>query len=197
MKVKSAAWTVVLALASASPAAAQQLAASPVPFSVNATFDTSATASSAADTLAAADDQGATPKTHTVDDRPVVFRVDGGLLFCCSNTGFVVGASASVMPKNLKNIEIAAGAGFGRFAGFTLFTIGVDGLYDIHLQGHAAMPFVGGGLGIRHINSNTKAGFELAGGVQLPVKGPHAIRVGVKFLFSDVTTTLLLGSYSF
>jgi opacity protein-like surface antigen len=183
----------LLALATAAPAVAQDLAPPPA-FHVNASFDTDVTPSSVP---GAPDEQGAAPKTHAVGDRPVVLRVDGGLIFCCSNTGFVVGASASVMPPSLKNVEIAAGAGLGRFAGFTLFTISAEGLYDIHVNGHGAMPFVGAGLGIRHINSNTKAAFEIAAGVQLPVKGPHAVRVGVKFLFSNPTTTLLLGSYSF
>jgi hypothetical protein len=195
--VTSVAFSTMLALAAATPAAAQSLdntAPSPA-FTINATFLPDAPATSTAD--ASFDDQGGAPKTHSMGDRQVFLRLDGGLVFCCSNTGFVVGATVSAMPKSVNNIEIDGGFGIGRFAGRTFFSISADGAYDIHMQGHEAMPFVGAGLGIRHAAGATHAAFEILGGVQLPVQGPHVVRFTVKFLFSTLTTTVLLASYSF
>jgi hypothetical protein len=195
--VTSVAFSTILALAAATPAAAQsQDSPSPSPaFAINATFLPEAPATSASDL--SFDAQGGAPKTHSMGDRQVFLRVDGGLVFCCSNTGFVVGASVSAMPKSVKNLEIDGGFGIGRFASRTFFSISFDGAYDIHMQGHEAMPFVGAGLGIRHAASATNTAFEILGGVQLPVQGPHVVRVTVKFLFATLTSTVLLGSYSF
>jgi hypothetical protein len=143
-------------------------------------------------------DEQAAPKTHTMmGDRQVFVRLEGGLVFCCSNTGFLVGVGVSAMPKSVKNLEIAGSFGIGRFAGFNFFSFSGDGLYDFHLNGHEAMPFAGAGLGIRHAAGSTNAAFELAGGVQMPIQGPHVVRFEVKFLFTALTTTILLVSYSF
>jgi hypothetical protein len=195
--VTSIAFSTMLAVAAATPAAAQsQDDPSPAPaFAINATFLPEAPATSASDL--SFDAQGGAPTTHSMGDRQVFLRVDGGLVFCCSNTGFVVGASVSAMPKSVKNVEIDGGVGFGRFASRTFFSISFDGAYDIHMQGHDAMPFVGAGLGIRHAAGVTNTAFEILGGVQLPIQGPHVVRVTVKFLFATLTTTVLLVSYSF
>jgi hypothetical protein len=187
----------MLALAAA-PAAAQiqddaAAPAAPV-FQINASFLPDAPATPTNDV--SFDDQ-ASPKTHSMGDRQVFVRVDGGLVFCCSNTGFVVGISVSGQPKSVKNLEIEGGVGFGRFAGFNLLTISGAGLYDFHMQGHEAMPFAGAGLGITHFAHGTNSAFELIGGVQLPVSGPHVVRFEVKFLFTTLTTTILLVNYSF
>jgi hypothetical protein len=195
--VTSVAFSTMLALAAAIPAAAQSpdnTTPSPA-FTINATFLPDAPATSTDDV--SFDEQAGAPKTHSMGDRQVFLRLDGGLVFCCSHTGFVVGASVSAMPKSVKNIEIDGGFGIGRFAARTFFSISADGAYDIHIQGHEAMPFIGAGLGIRHAAGATNANFEILGGVQLPVQGPHVVRVTVKFLFSTLTTTVLLGSYSF
>jgi opacity protein-like surface antigen len=200
--VKSVVFSAVLALAAAVPAAAQVQDEAPGPaapaFQINASFLPDQTPPAAGDAISF-DDQarGATPTTHSMGDRQVFVRVEGGLVFCCSNTGFVVGVSVSAQPKSVNNLEIAGGVGFGRFAGFTFLSIGVDGLYDFHMAGHDAMPFAGGGLGITHFAAGTNTSFELVGGVQLPVNGPHVVRVEVKFLFTTLTTTLLLANYSF
>lgn len=195
--VTSVVFSTMLALTAATPAAAQnQDTTSPTPaFAINATFLPDAPTTSTSDL--SFDEQGGAPKTHSMGDRQVFLRVDGGLVFCCSNTGFVVGASVSAMPKSLKNVEIDGGVGFGRFASRTFFTISFDGAYDIHVQGHDAMPFVGAGLGIRHAASVTNTAFEILGGIQLPIEGPHVVRVSVKFLLSTLTTTVLFASYSF
>lgn len=197
VSVLSAAVTV---LVTAMPAAAQsqdQTTVPPVPqFQVAASFLPDASAP-AADTTTFDDQAG--PKTHTMGDRQVFVRIDGGLIFCCSNTGFVVGVTVSAQPKSVKNLEVEGGFGLGRFDGVNLFDFSADGLYDFHIQGQGMMPFAGAGLGVTHFGDNggTHAGFELLGGVQLPVSGPHVVRVEVKFLFTSVTSTLLLGSYSF
>ena len=75
----------------------------------------------------------------------------------------------------------------------------VDGLYDFHISGHEAMPYAGAGFGVTHFgdNAGTHGAFELLGGVQLPVSGPHVVRVEIKFLFTTASSTLILGSYSF
>jgi hypothetical protein len=193
-------FSTVLALAAAMPAAAQSQDSVPAApaFQINASFLPDQTPPAAGDGISF-DDQarGAAPTTHSMGDRQVFVRVEGGLVFCCSNTGFEVGVSVSAQPKSVQNLEIEGGVGFGRFAGFTFLSIGVDGLYDFHMAGHDAMPFAGAGLGITHFASGTNTSFELVGGVQLPVSGPHVVRVEVKFLFTTLTTTLLLGSYSF
>jgi hypothetical protein len=195
--VSSVAFSMMLALGAAIPAAAQSPDnTAPAPaFTINATFLPDAPVTSTDDV--SFDEQAGAPKTHAMGDRQVFLRLDGGLVFCCSHTGFVVGASVSAMPKSVKNIEIDGGFGIGRFAGRTFFSISADGAYDIHIQGHEAMPFIGAGFGIRHAAGATNAAFEILGGVQLPVQGPHVVRVSVKFLFSTLTTTVLLGSYSF
>jgi hypothetical protein len=189
----------VSVLVTAMPAAAQsqdQNTTTPVPqFQINASFLPDVTAPSI-DTTTTFDDQAA-PKTHTMGDRQVFIRLDGGLVFCCSNTGFVVGVTVSGQPRSLKNIEIEGNVGFGRLAGFNFLTFGADGLYDFHMTGHEAMPFAGAGLGITHIGSVTNTAFEILGGVQLPVNGPHVVRVEIKFLFTTATTTILLVNYSF
>jgi hypothetical protein len=193
----SVVFSMTLAVAAAAPAAAQSSdTPAPAPaFTINATFLPDASATSTDDVTF--DEQAAAPKTHSMGDRQVFLRVDGGLVFCCSNTGFVVGATVSAMPKSVKNVEFDGGFGIGRFASRTFFSISIDGAYDIHMQGHDAMPFVGAGLGIRHAAGATNTAFEVLGGIQLPVQGPHAIRVSVKFLFSTLTSTVLLASYSF
>lgn len=197
---KSLVFSAILALSSAVPAAAQgqdESTAPPAPaFQINASFLPEAPAPATSSDDLSFDEQ-ATPKTHALGDRQVFVRLEGGLVFCCSNTGFVVGVGVSAMPKSVKNLEIAGSFGIGRLAGFTFFDFSGDGLYDFHLKGHEAMPFAGAGLGIQHLDSTTKAAFELAGGVQMPIQGPHVVRFEVKFLFTTQTTTVLLVSYSF
>jgi hypothetical protein len=196
---KSLVFSAILAL-SAVPAAAQvqdDSQAPPAPaFQINASFLPEAVATSTSTDDWSFDAQ-ATPKTHSFGDRQVFVRLEGGLVFCCSDTGFFVGVGVSAMPKSVKNLEIAGAFGIGRFAGFNFFSFSGDGLYDFHLKGHEAMPFAGAGLNIRHADGNTNAAFELAGGVQMPIQGPHVVRIEVKFLFTTLTTTLLFASYSF
>jgi hypothetical protein len=197
---KSVVFSALLALSAAVPAAAQGQDESPAPaapaFQFNASFLPEAPAPATSTDDLSFDEQAA-PRTHSMGDRQVFVRLEGGLVFCCSNTGFLVGVGVSAMPKSVKNLEIAGSFGIGRFAGFNFFSFSGDGLYDFHLNGHEAMPFAGAGLGIRHISGNTSAALELAGGVQLPIQGPHVVRFEVKFLFTTLTTTILLASYSF
>jgi len=195
--VMTAAFSMMLALAAA-PAAAQTqddaaAPAAPV-FQINASFLPDAPATPASDVSF---DAQAAPTTHTMGDRQVFVRVEGGLVFCCSNTGFTVGVGASFQPKSVKNLEVAGDVAFGRLFSTNLIYISVDGLYDFHIEGHDAMPYAGAGLGIAHAGGVTNTSFQILGGVQLPVSGPHVARVEVRFLFTTLTTTLLLGSYSF
>jgi opacity protein-like surface antigen len=196
--VMTAAFSAMLALAAA-PAAAQTqddaaAPAAPV-FQINASFLPEAPPTPADDISF---DAQAAPKTHTFGDRQVFVRVEGGLVFCCGSTGFAVGVGASFQPKSVKNLEVAGDFDFGRLFGTNLIYIAVDGLYDFHLKGHDAMPYAGAGLGIAHADGATKTAFQILGGIQLPVSGPHVARVEVRWLFiSFSTTTLLLGSYSF
>jgi opacity protein-like surface antigen len=200
--VMMAALSSMLALAAA-PAAAQApdnaaAPAAPV-FQINASFLPDQTPTAAGEAISF-DDQarGAAPKTHAMGDRQIFVRVEGGLVFCCSSTGFMVGVGVSGQPKSVKNLEIAGDFGFGRLFGTNLIYIAADGLYDFHMEGHDAMPYAGAGLGIVHAAGVTKTAFQILGGVQLPVTGPHVARVEVRFVFfSAATTTLLLGSYSF
>ena len=200
--VMTAAFSTMLALAAA-PAMAQapdDAAAPAVPaFQIHASFLPDPTPPAAGDAVSF-DDQarGAAPTTHTMGDRQIFVRVEGGLVFCCSNTGFMVGVAVSAQPKSFKNIEVAGDVGFGRLFSTNLIYFSGNGLYDFHLSGHDAMPFAGGGLGITHAGGATKTAFQILGGVQLPVSGPHVARVEVRWVFySFATTTLLLGSYSF
>jgi len=193
--VMTAAFSTMLALAAPAAAQAQDDAAAPAApvFQINASFLPDATATSASDTSF---DAQAAPKTHTFGDRQVFVRVEGGLVFCCGSTGFAVGVGASFQPKSVKNLEVAGDFDFGRLFSTNLIYIAVDGLYDFHLKGHDAMPYAGAGLGIAHTAGATKAAFQILGGIQLPVSGPHVARVEVRWLFiSFSTTTLLLGSY--
>jgi len=196
--VMTAAFGMMLALA-ASPAAAQTQDDAAVPaapvFQINASFLPVVPATPSDDISF---DAQAAPKTHTFGDRQVFVRVEGGLVFCCGSTGFAVGVGASFQPKSVKNLEVAGDFDFGRLFGTNLIYIAVDGLYDFHIKGHEAMPYAGAGLGIAHADAATKTAFQILGGVQLPVSGPHVVRVEVRWLFiSFSTTTLLLGSYSF
>jgi opacity protein-like surface antigen len=196
--VMTAAFSAMLALAAA-PAAAQApddatAPAAPV-FQINASFLPDAPATLASDVSF---DAQAAPTTHTMGDRQVFVRVEGGLVFCCTSTGFAVGVGASFQPKSVKNLEVAGDFMFGRLFSANLIYISVDGLYDFHLSGHDAMPYAGAGLGIAHGAGVTNTAFQILAGVQLPVSGPHVARVEVRWLFvSFETTTLLLGSYSF
>jgi len=196
--VMTAAFCSMLALMAA-PAAAQTqddaaLPAAPV-FQISASFLPDAPATPVDDVSF---DAQAAPKTHTVGDRQVFVRVEGGLIFCCGSTGFAVGVGASFQPKSVKNLEVAGDFDFGRLFATNLIYIAVDGLYDFHIKGHDAMPYAGAGLGIAHAAAATKTAFQILGGIQLPVSGPHVVRVEVRWLFiSFETTTLLLGSYSF
>jgi opacity protein-like surface antigen len=194
-------FSAMLALVAAMPAAAQSqdnVPAAPA-FQINASFLPDQTPPAAGEAISF-DDQarGAAPTTHTMGDRQIFVRVEGGLVFCCSNTGFMVGVGVSGQPKSVKNLEVAGDFGFGRLFGTNLIYIAADGLYDFHMKGHDAMPYAGAGLGIVHAGGVTKTAFQILGGVQLPVTGPHVARVEVRFIFfSAATTTLLLGSYSF
>lgn len=179
------------------PAVAQSADPSPQPapaLTISGTFLPDSPVASTSDN--AVDDQGQ-PATHMVGNRPIIVRLDGGLVFCCSDTGFVVGATVAGQPRSVKNLEIEGSFGIGRFAGFSFLTFSIDGLYDFHMRGHQAMPFAGAGLGITHTDSVTNTAFEILGGIQLPVNGPHAVRFGVKFLFTTLTTTILFVNYSF
>jgi hypothetical protein len=198
--VMIAAFSTMLALAAA-PAAAQtqEDAAAPAApvFQINASFLPDAPATSFIPDTSF--DAQAAPRTHTMGDRQIFVRVEGGLVFCCSNTGFLVGVGVSGQPKSVKNLEIAGDFGFGRFGGANFLYFAGDGLYDFHMKGHEAMPYAGAGIGIAHTTGfgGTSTGFQILGGIQLPVTGPHVARVEVRFLFVASTITLLLGSYSF
>lgn len=195
--VMTAAFSTMLALAAPAAAQTQDNAAAPAApaFQINASFLPDAPATPADDISF---DAQAAPKTHSFGDRQVFVRVEGGLVFCCGSTGFAVGVGASFQPKSVKNLEVAGDFDFGRLFATNLIYIAVDGLYDFHLKGHDAMPYAGAGLGIAHAAAATKAAFQILGGIQLPVSGPHVVRVEVRWLFiSFSTTTLLLGSYSF
>jgi opacity protein-like surface antigen len=195
--VMTAAFSTMLALAAPAAAQTQDAAAAPAApaFQFNASFLPDAPATPADDISF---DAQAAPKTHSFGDRQVFVRVEGGLVFCCGSTGFAVGVGASFQPKSVKNLEVAGDFDFGRLFATNLIYIAVDGLYDFHLKGHDAMPYAGAGLGIAHAAAATKAAFQILGGIQLPVSGPHVVRVEVRWLFiSFSTTTLLLGSYSF
>jgi hypothetical protein len=200
--VMTAAFSTMLALAAA-PAMAQapdDAAAPAVPaFQIHASFLPDAPPPAAGDGITF-DDQarGAAPTTHTMGDRQIFVRVEGGLVFCCGSTGFGVGIGASFQPQSVKNLEVAGDFMFGRLFSANFIYISVDGLYDFHIQGHDAMPYAGAGLGITHQTGFTNTSFQIMGGVQLPVNGPHAVRVEIRWLFTTgATTTLLLGSYSF
>jgi hypothetical protein len=147
------------------------------------------------------DPDQATPTTHTMGGKTVFVRLVGGLVFCCSDTGFDVGVAVSGDPKSLKNVEIEGGFGFGRLGGDNFIYFGADGIYLFHLQNHDIVPYVGAGLGITHTSfdgiGNTETGFSLEGGIQLPVRGPHVVRVQISWVFQTLTVTNLTVSYSF
>jgi opacity protein-like surface antigen len=196
--VMTAALSTMLALA-AVPAAAQTQDAAAAPaapvFQINASFLPNAPATSTDDVSF---DAQAAPKTHTMGDRQVFVRVEGGFVFCCGSTGFMVGVGASFQPKSVKNLEVAGDFAFGRLFASNLIYVSVNGLYDFHVKGHDAMPYAGAGLGIAHVPGSTQTSFQILGGIQLPVSGPHVARVEIRWLFTTgATTTLLLGSYSF
>ena len=199
--VMTAAFSMMLALAAPAVAQTQDDAAAPAApvFQINASFLPDQTVPAAGDGISF-DDQarGGAPTTHKFGDRQVFVRVEGGFVFCCGSTGFGVGIGASFQPQSVKNLEVAGDVDFGRLFGANFFYIAVDGLYDFHIKGHDAMPYAGAGLGIAHGSGVTNTAFQILGGVQLPVSGPHAVRVEVRWLFiSFQTTTFLLGSYSF
>src|SRR5579871_5490509 len=105
--------------------------------------------------------------THTMGGKQVVVMVQGGLITCCSNTGFLIGAGASVkpMPDNDK-FEVGGDVNFGRIGGSNSIYVSLHGQYDIHLQNSKAVPFVGGGIGIVHFGgqSVTVNGVTVSGG---------------------------------
>jgi hypothetical protein len=190
-------------LFAAAPAAAQSTnlaGAAPVISLKGVSFlpDNSAPAQPASD--ASASFQGS-PTTHTMGDRQVFLRVQGGLDTCCSNTGFVIGVGVSGQPKSLENVEVTGDVSFGRFASTNDVYFSFNGLYDFHLQGHDAMPYAGAGLGIFHASANglsdTQTDLQILGGVQLPVNGPRVVRFEIRFLFTTETTTFFLGSFTF
>src|ERR1700733_1040420 len=141
------------------------------------------------------DPDQATPTTHTMAGKTVYVRLAGGLLFCCTQTGFDIGVAVSGQPQSFKNVEIEGAFGFGRLGGANSVFFSAVGIYDFHLNGHQIVPYAGAGLGIFHASEagfgNTETGFELEGGVQLPVKGPHVVRVQIGWIFVTETVTNL------
>jgi len=188
--VTSVVFSVVMALVAATPALAQaeNQAAAPA-FTINASFLPDATSSDA--TMAQA------PKTHQMGDRSVFIRLQGGLITGVGNTGFLIGLAAGDTLKQQRNVEIGGDFSFGRIASTNDLYISFNGLYDVHIKGHQAMPFLGGGVGINHVPNFTQTGLQLIAGLQLPVTGPHVVRFEVRFLLVTGSPVLILGSFSF
>jgi len=195
----------LLMVGAAVPAAAQGLSGATTATAVTATqvsFDASqyalpADLSFVADANA---DQGQRPGVgapmHQVGSKQAMFMVQGGLLFCCSNTGFDVGVGASIKPmKDNDKFEVGGDVNFGRLYAVNALYISVSGQYDMHMQNSKAVPFVGGGLGVTHVTGATNTNPELLAGVDWETGGGKALRAQVRFIFTpgSTTTALLIG----
>ena len=184
---------VMAVAAAATPALAQSENQPAAPaFTINASFLPDATSP---DTTMALAPQA--PKTHPMGDRSVFLRVQGGLITGVGDTGFLIGLAAGDTLKQQRNVEVGGDFSFGRIRSTNDLYISFNGLYDVHLKGHQAMPYIGGGVGINHVPNFTQTGLQLIAGLQLPVTGPHVVRFEVRFLLVTGSPVLILGSFSF
>lgn len=192
--VMSAVFSAVMAVAAATPAMAQSNDVQPAApaFTIHGSF-----LPDASDATPTDDQAGGAPKMHQMGDRSVFLRLQGGLITGVGDTGFLIGIAGGANLKQSHNIEVGGDLSFGRIFSSNDLYISVNGLYDVHIKGHKAMPYIGGGLGVNHVPGSTKAGLQLIAGVQLPITGPHVFRFEARFLFIDGSPVLLLGSFSF
>lgn len=189
-----------LALAVAVPAAAQTediASASALHVSVPSFVADSSASAEAAPAFDMSFGEEQRPTTHTMGGRQVFVRAQAGLITGVGDTGFFVGVGVSGQPRSTRNVEIAGDFNFGRIAGENFLYFSVDGIYDFHMKGHDTMPYAGGGLVVAHSTGNTDTNLQILAGIQLPVTGPHVVRFEVRFLFTEGSPVLLLGSFSF
>lgn len=127
---------------------------------------------------------------------PITVRAEGGVVFCCADTGFIAGANIGAAPQALEGVEVSGDAAVGRFGGFSLLYFSGDAVYARRVG--PVTPYGGGGIGIARTGGGpTNTGFQIVGGVQLPTEGRHRIRVEARFLFLPVVTTFVMASVSF
>jgi hypothetical protein len=113
-----------------------------------------------------------------------------------------VGAGAAFKPMaDNDKFEVGGDANFGRIGGANDIYISVNGQYDMHLQQSKAVPFVGAGIGIYHLSSGgygtTNTAFQILGGIDWQTGGGKALRAQVRFLFTTLTTTVVMIGYAF
>lgn len=205
MQVSGILLGLLLVVGVAIPAAARGLDEATTATAAQASFSTGVLAKALpADVsfLADADQQragAASAPQHQVGDKQAIFMVQGGLLFCCSNTGFVVGGGASVKPmKDNDKFEVGGDFNFARIYSSNGLYVSINGQYDIHLQDSKLLPFVGGGLGITHGSGFTDTNLQILGGVDFETGGGKALRAQVRFLFTPgAMTTILMIGYAF
>jgi hypothetical protein len=146
-----------------------------------------------------ADDQAKPGAARNVGGQQVVFMVQGGLVLCCSDTGFAIGAGAAFSPmKDDKQVEINADFHFTRFGGDNGVYISFNGQYNVKMDKDDVTPFVLGGLAIVHSSGETEARLQLGGGVQFKMSNGRAVRAQVRFILtSGNVTTVILGGFAF
>ena len=136
--------------------------------------------------------------THQAAGKSVTIMAQGGILFCCSYTGFAIGVGAAFTPMQTHDqFEINADFNFHRIASANGWDISFNGAYLFHLNNSKVKPFAGGGLVISHLNYNTNAAFQILGGVQTALASGRDLRFQIRFGFFSSTVTLLLIGIAF
>jgi opacity protein-like surface antigen len=185
------------------PAAAQSLDAPATPVSVsfsNASLVKAlpSSVSFLADADQARPGTGSAPM-HQMGDKQFMAMVQGGLITCCSNTGFLIGAGVSAKPiHDNDKVEVGGDFNFARIFSSNGIYVSINGQYDIHLQNTSrTVPFLGGGIAITHFEGFTNTDLQIFGGADFDTASGKAIRAQVRFILGTETSTLLMVGYAF
>ncbi len=136
-------------------------------------------------TVSAAQGSGRLPSAGGIH-----WKGQAGLVFCCGDAGFLVGAGGEGRPFDNKQIEVAADLSVYRVSGSTGAYISTNGLYHFNTNDSVVDPFAGAGLGIL-ADDGTTARLQIVGGLDFK-KTARPMRVDLRLLLSDDNTVTLV-----
>ena len=143
--------------------------------------------------------QAAKPSpTHQMAGKTVTFFIQGGVLFCCDHAGFTLGGELAFVPmKDHQQFEVNADVNYMHIAGTNGWNLSFNGQYNFIMQNSKMKPFAGAGLIIASFNYGTNVAFQINGGIEAAMASGRAIRIQIKFAFTDATTTIILFGFAF
>ena len=142
--------------------------------------------------------QKASP-THQAAGKTITVFIDGGVNFAGGNTGFQIGVGAGFIPmKDHKQFEVNADFNFVHIANTNGWYISFNGQYNFILKSHEHIkPFGGAGIAFGSFNYGGFAALNLFGGIESALSSGRAIRIQVRWTFTDATLTQIIFGIAF